>query len=51
MFYVSVSQTFARSVSQNVIELVERPIIQLLSKMFLDSDFVNNYLHTPVVLN
>ena len=25
--------------------------IQLLPKIFLDSDFCHNYLHTPVVLN
>ena len=26
-------------------------IVQLLSKIYLDSDFCHNYLHTPVVLN
>ena len=25
--------------------------VQLLPKIFLDSDFCHNYLHTPVVLN
>ena len=37
-------------------DLVSRPdsmdeTVQLLPKIFLDSDFCHNYLHTPVVLN
>ena len=43
--------TYVRIKTDAVWKVISTVDIQLLSKIFLDSDFCHNYLHTQVVLN